>query len=123
MRAGRYGPTLIGLLEEICRHQGALITQRSVRLFAETRHLLQSSDDEGDGGKLCFRVGHLLFEQAECLREEFVCHCLVVGEVDPVRCLSRLKVEPQCQVGTATLCLGERPDRLMHVLEDLCHFF
>ena len=70
MRTDGHAATLIGLLQQLGRGEGALCSQWFVVLIAEARGFLECAHDESDGCELCFAVADLVFVDGKCLSGE-----------------------------------------------------
>lgn len=70
MRANPDTASLIRLLEKFGRREGTVCREGFVILFSEAANLLESGDDQGDGGQLGFAVRDFVLVQGEGLTKK-----------------------------------------------------
>ena len=67
MCTGAHSSALIWFLQKFGCSKCTLSPQRFMILFTEALHPLKSTDDQGDGSKLCFGITDFIFIQRKCL--------------------------------------------------------
>lgn len=67
MCTGAHSSALIRFLQKFRCSKCTLSPQRFMILFTEALHPLKSTNDQGDGSKLCFGITDFIFIQRKCL--------------------------------------------------------